>query len=840
MRAALIAGGLAMLAACHDLPDLGTCGNAIVEQAHGEACDDGGESATCTASCELKCTASAVIASYVHVGLGGKAEFCPDASYRCGHDGVCRAPSGAFEKLAALVPFDVATPPVISDVDNDGVVDLVGTSMTKISVGFGSTGTPLGNVVIQDAPFSDAPYAIFDLPANRPDADRPGTLMAIPTEGVALLRSDGERFTPQLDLPFQIPRSIGEVTGLVVRDPDPAIGDVPIVVQSTSATPSITVARVPVGLPPLSMQMLPPCVGSGNQRWRTVDVKAAPDRQSFVVVTQRDDAAQPAAQPWHVCRYTYAGTSWALADVELLPPTPSSIALANLDGDSCLELVVHSDGAPGLALLDAAGAGCGFASTAAPLPIAGAGAALLGAGPIVPGGLDELVLADGVYRACIGPADCGASPTGTFVRVAGPTFPTRWSAAAITDLNGDDVLDVVAGRVRATAANPTPTGEAAVDIVRGGAAPNVYTATTSEPVTSLVAGDFDGDRLGDVAMIESAPPGGPGDRITVLFGTREATAGTPVAMSPFGGRLRIGRASEIHWLPTTRSSDGIDDLVVIKADMDPSVAPTAGLLVGDAARLMTTPHFPPTATTTAAVQPLGAVAAGSFGSDDLELLALTGPQAQLYNVMANSWAPPVDLGRQLDQPVAALRGGPGPTRAAARGDGNNVVVFSVRGAVTTCQVTAAGTPIELRGVDIDGDGIDELAVLFDDGKGARTLQLFRTTGCPLQPLAIDALTGCVDVVNAGKGLVAICRVPDASASPMMDDPAARELRAIASTGGTFVTTRRTGIDGDARFVTAGDFDGDGVLDVAVGVHRGSGVGVQLLRQCPAHDTRACP
>lgn len=834
----VIACGLAALAACHDLPDLGTCGNAIVEQAHGEACDDGGDSATCTASCELRCAASAVSASYVEVGRDrtGKPVYCPGASYRCGSDGVCRAPSGVYEPLAAALAFDVTTPPVTSDVDNDGLLDLVGTSMTRIYVRFGSAGTPLGDVVIQDAPFSDAPYAIFDLPADRPDADQPGTVMAIPTEGVALLRSDGARFTPELDLPFSIPRTIGEVQSIVVRDPDPAIGDVPIAVQSHGMTPSLTVARVAVGLPPLAMLVLPPCVASGTLSWHTVDVQAAPDRQSFVVVTQRDDLMQPAAQPWHVCRYTYSGTSWTLADLELPPPTPSSIALANLDGDPCLELVVHSDGAPGLAMLDAAGAGCGFASAAAPLPIAGAGAALLGAGSIVPGGVDELVLADGVYRACAGPADCAASPAGTFVRVAGPTFPSQWSAAALTDLNGDGVLDVIAGRIRATAANPAPIGEASIDVVRGGATPNAYAATTSEPVTSLVAGDFDGDRLGDVAMVESAPPG---DRVTVLFGTQEATAGAPIAMSPFGGRLRLSRASEIHWLPTTRSSDGIDDLVVLRAGMPVTgVAPTAGLLVGDAARLMTTPHFPPTATTTA-VRPLGAVAAGTFGSDDLELLTLTGQQAQLYNVMANSWAPPVDLGRQLDQPVAALRGGPGPTRAAARGDGNSVVVFSLRGAVTTCQVTAAGTPLELRGIDIDGDGVDELAVFFTDDDKQRTLQLFRATGCPLEPLAIDALAGCVDVVNAGKGLIAICRASSTSSSPVMTDPAARGLIAIATTGGKLVATPLASLAGDARFVTAGDFDGDGVLDVAVGVHRGTGVGVQLLRQCPAHDTRAC-
>jgi FG-GAP repeat protein len=233
------------------------------------------------------------------------------------------------------------------------------------------------------------------------------------------------------------------------------------------------------------------------------------------------------------------------------------------------------------------------------------------------------------------------------------------------------------------------------------------------------------------------------------------------------------------------------------------------------------------------------VAAGRFGSDDLEILALTGAQAQLYNVMANSWAPPVDLGRQLDQPVAALRGGPAPTRAAARGDGDHVVVFSMRGAVTTCEVTAAGTPIELRGIDIDSDGIDELAVFSIDGDGKRTLQLFRTTGCPLAPVAIDALTGCVDAVNTGKGLVAICRDPGASPSPVMNDPAARALIEITNTGGQLATRTLAPITGDARFVTAGDFDGDGVLDVAIGVHRGSGVGVQLLRQCPAHDTRTC-
>jgi hypothetical protein len=824
MRGALLVCGLAAMAACHDLPALGTCGNGIAEAANGEACDDGGPSATCTASCELACTASAGAASYIPVGTdaSGQDAYCPDASYRCGADAICRAPSGRFAPLAAALPFDVAGSPVLGDIDNDGLPDLVGTSATSISIRFGSTaGTPLGALVVQEAPSAQAPYAIFDLHPGKTDPVQSDTMIAIPTEGVALLRSDGERFTPELDLnPVNLPILTSDTLGLVVRDPDPALGDVVIAIQSRSATPSITVVRPPVGQPGIAIQPLPPCVGTASGSWRTIDAKATPDRSSFVVVTQRDNAAQPAAQPWHVCRYTQAGTGWTLTGFELAPPAPSSIVLANVDADPCSELVVHVDGDPGLAVIDATGGGCGFTPAIAPLPIVGTGAALLGAGDIIPGAgpggapVDELVLGDGVYRACTGPASCGATtPTGTFLRVASPT-QGPWRAAAIADLNGDSVLDVVAAR-----------GEADVDVVRGGAVPNVYRANTSEPVTSLVAGDFDGDRLGDVAMVESSPPG---DRVTVLFGTREASVGAPLAMSPFGGRLRLDRLSQISWIPSTRGSDGIDDLLVLSTGTTLS----AGVLVGDAARLMTTPRFPPMTPT--AGTPLGAVAAGSFGGDSIEILAITGTQAQHYDIQANRWAPPIDLGMQLNQPVGALRDGPSRTLGAARGTGDHdLVVFSVRGAFTKCQVTGSSVPRELRGVDIDGDGIDELAVLSDDGAGDRGLQLFRAEGCPLAPLLAEVLAGCVDVANAGDRLVAICR--------SNGGPVARDLVEITHAGSTFTRnpTPLAQIDGDARFVTAGDFDGDGVLDIAVGVHHGASVGIQLLKQCPAHDVRAC-
>jgi hypothetical protein len=166
-----------------------------------------------------------------------------------------------------------------------------------------------------------------------------------------------------------------------------------------------------------------------------------------------------------------------------------------------------------------------------------------------------------------------------------------------------------------------------------------------------------------------------------------------------------------------------------------------------------------------------------------------------------------------------------------------ISVFSVRGSFTHCDTDAAGEPVELRGVDLDGDEIDEVAVLYTSANtNQRSLQVFRVSApmapCAFQPVLADVLEGCVDVANVGGRLVAICRA--AAAGP------ANTVISIANDGGNF---RREGViaglQGDGRFATAGDFDGDGVLDVAISVNRIAEIGVSFLRQCPAHDTRGC-
>ncbi len=809
-------------AACHDLPDLGTCGNGVVEEANGEACDDRGDSDACTAACELKCAASALDASYVELAAE---TFCPGAEYQCGSGRICRAPSGFYEPLGQALPFNVGAAPTTGDVDNNGLPDLVGTNPGNIYIRFASTiGTPLGEVIVQEAPSSDGPPVIFDPRPATQNAIRSELLFVVPTEGIALLQSDDERFAPEPEVPIEIQGD--NAIGLVVRDPDPAErhGDVVMAVVVASPSSSIAVgrARVPApdGSTAVMARALPACVGAVAGAWHLVDAEAVGDRRSFVVVTQRNGAA---AEPWHVCRYTHAGGTWIDSQHDYLPEVPiREASLANLDADECLELVLRSE--QRLLMADAAGPACSFAPTAAPLPFAGALEPLLAAGPIVAGGVDELVLGKGVYRACTGPDDCGASTPGTFVLAAEPTN-TDWAAAVVVDLNRDGFLDVVAGRE----------GQVDLDIVRGGVTPNVYRASTSGPVTSLVAGDFDGDRLGDVAMAEGSPMGT--DRILVLFGSQEATAGAPRAMSGpngVGGRVRLDRLGEMSWVPSGRAADGIDDLAIIR----PGVPTKAGFMLGDAARLMTTPRLPPTAIKRV---PLAGLAAGAFHGGEGELLAFTQDRALFYNaanLMNAAWTMPSAPGPKLQNPVAALRDGPmRPARGVALevDSGNRLVVFSVRQAngmnviQQECNATASGMSLrELRSVDVDGDGVDEVAAISDDGgPDTRRLQIFRAD---CQEALAEVLAGCVDVARTGRGLVALCRIGNPSRGPARGVFSIKEERELMD---SFAV-------GDARFATPGDFDGDGVIDVAISLHRVDEVVVHLLRQCPDHDTRGCP
>src|SRR5690349_17365077 len=104
MRAAVLACAVAacavVAAGCSNLPELGQCGNGIVER--GEACDE--DSDLCDADCELVCAshdevvAAGVESEYVNLDpedAPADARYCPDG-YGCGVDDICRIGTARF------------------------------------------------------------------------------------------------------------------------------------------------------------------------------------------------------------------------------------------------------------------------------------------------------------------------------------------------------------------------------------------------------------------------------------------------------------------------------------------------------------------------------------------------------------------------------------------------------------------------------------------------------------------------------------------------------------------------------------------------------------------------
>ena len=117
---ARLALALACLGACSDLDpiDRGVCGNGVVEP--GEDCDSGDPA--CEA-CGLRCeTTDACVA-----GLG--------TGFVCGVDRFCHAPAGTF-RTGGEVELPVASYR-ITDIDRDGVGDVLAQSPTTITVRYG-------------------------------------------------------------------------------------------------------------------------------------------------------------------------------------------------------------------------------------------------------------------------------------------------------------------------------------------------------------------------------------------------------------------------------------------------------------------------------------------------------------------------------------------------------------------------------------------------------------------------------------------------------------------------------------------------------------------------------
>ena len=168
-----------------------------------------------------------------------------------------------------------------------------------------------------------------------------------------------------------------------------------------------------------------------------------------------------------------------------------------------------------------------------------------------------------------------------------------------------------------------------------------------------------------------------------------------------------------------------------------------------------------------------------------------------------------------------------------------LAAFDVTGATCTLElerpgrlrVLTAGDRVVIVGIGQPAAGAIRPAQVFSLAREEAGCRLARD-GFVVGSTGDDPLQRCVDLAVVEEDLVALCEV------------GARRF-VVRRFLGVFTTLAPpppidvAEVDGIGLQLLTGDFDGDSLSDLAIGTARAGEVGVQLLRQCPAHDTRDC-
>jgi hypothetical protein len=263
-------------------------------------------------------------------------------------------------------------------------------------------------------------------------------------------------------------------------------------------------------------------------------------------------------------------TSFATPQVPGASDPP--LALAMLDGDDRVD-VVH-----GYAVF-LSGGRCG----SDPVGAGGGGAGAGGGGGAEEGGADEGGAGEGAGGG-------GSSAGGCDYRLAAVQSPDDnavWTEIATGDLNGDGRTDVAATRVSVAGGD-----NHAIDLLLSGLS-TMYTPVsiaTDRPPEKLVAEDFDGDAIVDVAYVlptEAATCALGDDEVYVVFGG--AHPSEPVRVAELAGIDNIASAP-LLFEPDT--FDGAADIGIATScpEDDDGLAYTAAVLLGSTDRRLRSPY----------------------------------------------------------------------------------------------------------------------------------------------------------------------------------------------------------------------------------------------------------
>ena len=197
--------------------------------------------------------------------------------------------------------------------------------------------------------------------------------------------------------------------------------------------------------------------------------------------------------------------------------------------------------------------------------------------PLAVGDLNGLGAPDWVSRTGVQMTrDVSVDPSAKQVTVqacpANVPFVREWSKAAIADLNRDGLQDVVAGS----------SSEPDLDFLRGTGIDVLNPAgiPTGGPLSQLVIGDFDGDRVADVAFSARANATSTADpsneKLAIAYGN---ASGPPEAPNEIGSFANIKQVQTAKYA----GNDAIDELGVI-AQSSVDAGQELSIFIGTAGR----------------------------------------------------------------------------------------------------------------------------------------------------------------------------------------------------------------------------------------------------------------